>query len=219
MQIHAEATAEAAAEHAADLVLEAAVRAVEERGMFTIAVSGGHTPWPMFRRLREYPRFPWGRSKFFQVDERIVPKDDPDRNLGHLIQSLPATATIEPMPVDDDDLEAACDRYASTLPERFDVIHLGLGDDGHTASLVPGDRVLSVHDRRVALTGDPYMGHRRMTLTYPTLAATRQVLWLVAGASKQTAVSRLLAKDRSIPAGAVDAPHSVLVADQAALGE
>lgn len=218
MEIHAEATAEAAAEYAADLVLETAKRAVADRGTFTIAVSGGHTPWPMFRRLREHTGFPWGQTTFFQVDERIVPRDDPDRNLEHLIQSLPDTATIQPMPVDDDDLEAACNRYTSTLPDRLDVIHLGLGDDGHTASLVPGDAVLNVRNRRVALTAGTYMGHRRMTLTYPALAATRQVLWLVAGASKQTAVSRLLARDRSIPAGAVDARNAVLIADRAALG-
>ncbi len=218
MDVHAEATAEAAAEYAADLVAETARRSVAERGTFTIAVSGGHTPWPMFRRLREHAVFPWEQTTFFQVDERIVPRDDPDRNLGHLVQSLPDGATIEPMPVDADDLEAACGWYASTLPDRFDVIHLGLGDDGHTASLVPGDTVLDVRDRRVALTGGAYMGHRRMTLTYPALAATRQVVWLVAGASKQTATSRLLAKDRSIPAGRVDALHAVLVADRAALG-
>jgi len=218
VEIHAEATAEAAAEYAADVVVATARRAVADSGTFTIAVSGGHTPWPMFRRLWGHAGFPWEQTTFFQVDERIVPRDDPDRNLGHLIQSLPDTATIEPMPVDDDDLEAACKRYASALPEQFDVIHLGLGDDGHTASLVPGDAVLNVRDRRVALTGGAYMGHRRMTLTYPALAATRQVLWLVAGASKRAVVSRLLAKDRSIPAAAVDAPDAVLIADRAALG-
>lgn len=218
MQIHCEETAEAAAEYAADLISEAALQAVQERGSFTIAVSGGHTPWPMFRRLTADPTFPWDKTTFFQVDERVVPRDDPDRNLSHLIVSLPESASVEPMPVDDDDLNRACERYEALLPERFDVIHLGLGDDGHTASLVPGDPVLKVEDRCVAMTGGPYMGHRRMTLTYPGLAATRQVLWLVAGTSKQSAVSRLIDKDRSIPAGAVEPPRAVLVADRAALG-
>jgi 6-phosphogluconolactonase len=216
VEIHVEETAEAAAECAAGLVVEAADRAVADRGTFFIAVSGGHTPWAMFQRLRSDTTFPWEKTVFYQVDERIVPRSDPDRNLAHLVESLPENAVVRPLPVDDDDLDAACDRYAASLPERFDLIHLGLGDDGHTASLVPGDSVLEIRDRLVALTGGEYMGHRRMTLTYPALSRTRELLWLVAGASKQVALSRLLAGDHGIPAGAVDAPHAVLVTDHAA---
>lgn len=218
MEVHVEQTAESAAEFAAGVVVRSAERAVNVRGVFTIAVSGGHTPWPMFQRLRTQAGFPWDRAVFYQVDERIVSRDDPDRNLAHLVDALPDGVTIRAMPVDDDDLEAACARYAASLPEMFDLVHLGLGDDGHTASLVPGDPVLEVRDRLVALTGHSYMGHKRMTLTYPALARTRGLLWLVAGADKRTAVSRLLAADTRIPAGAVDAPHQLLVADQAALG-
>jgi len=218
VEIHAEETAEVAAEYAADLILDAAREAVKDRGVFTLAVSGGHTPWPMYQRLARDDTFPWEQTRFFQVDERVVPRESDDRNLKHLVASLPEAAQIEPMPVDDEDLSAACGRYEASLPERFDLVHLGLGDDGHTASLVPGDPVLGVEGRRVAMTDGPYMGYRRMTLTYPGLAATRQVVWLVAGASKQIAVARLIAGDRSIPAGAIDAPHAVLVADKVALG-
>lgn len=219
MDIHTRDTAEAAARFAAEIIAKAAEAAVNERGVFHIAVSGGHTPWPMFKRLRSDDTFPWESTVFYQVDERIVPRTSPDRNLAHLIESLPDNATIRPLPVDDENLDEACDRYGASLPVAFDVIHLGLGPDGHTASLVPGDSVLKVRDRLVALTGSEYQGHRRMTLTYPALARTRMVLWLVAGGDKWPAVSKLLAGDPGIPAGVVDAPHPVLVGDKAALGQ
>ena len=119
------------------------------------------------------------------------------------------------MPVEAPDLERAAQEYARSLPERFDVIHLGLGDDGHTASLVPGDPVLDVADRDVALT-DVYAGRRRMTLTYPALDRAGQVLWLVTGAGKAGPLERLRAHDPSIPAGRVDAARSLILADRAA---
>jgi 6-phosphogluconolactonase len=122
------------------------------------------------------------------------------------------------MPVTQRDLEAAAREYEALLPERLDLVHLGLGPDGHTASLVPGDPVLEVRDRRVALTEGEYQGHRRMTLTYPAIDEARQVLWLVTGAEKREALAKLLAGDPSIPAGRVANENIVVVADEAAAG-
>ena len=186
-----------------------------ERGRFTFAVSGGHTPWAMFADLMKED-VPWQAVQIFQVDERVAPDGDPDRNLTHLRDSLGnAAAEVVPMPVNDPDLEAAADRYGQLLPQRLDMVHLGLGPDGHTASLVPSDPVLEVTDRLVAVT-DPYQGHRRMTLTYPALERADQILWLIAGADKQDALGKLLANDPSIPAGRVRVQRSTILADAAA---
>jgi 6-phosphogluconolactonase len=210
--------AQAVAKRAAELVAGWAREAVAERGRFTFAVSGGHTPWAMFARLADED-VPWAQTAIYQVDERVAPAGDPNRNLVHLRESLPADAEAEvhAMPVEDDDLVAAASRYDRLLPERLDLVHLGLGPDGHTASLVPGDAVLDVTARDVAITGE-YMGHRRMTLTYPVLERARQRLWLVTGGDKTDALRRLRARDTSIPAGHVRADHSMIVADAAAAG-
>jgi 6-phosphogluconolactonase len=206
------------ARRGAEFVAGQARAAVADHGRFTFAVSGGRTPWAMFAHLVDED-VPWAQTAIWQVDERVAPAGDPDRNLAHLKASLPAQAEGEvyAMPVEDDDLEAAAARYAQSLPERFDLIHLGLGPDGHTASLVPGDPVLEVSDRGVALTGI-YMGRRRMTLTYPTLNAARQVLWLVTGEDKVDALARLRAGDRAIPAGRIAAEAQLIVADAATRG-
>ena len=193
---------------------EHARTAVAERGRFTFAVSGGRTPWAMFAHLAEED-MPWDRTAIYQVDERVAAADDPDRNLAQLLASLPVGAQIHRMPVDEDDLEAAAAAYERLLPEMFDLIHLGLGPDGHTASLVPGDPVLDVADRGVAVTGE-YQGRRRMTLTYPTLNEAGEVLWLVTGEDKVDALQRLRAGDTSIPAGRVAASSQLILADAAA---
>jgi 6-phosphogluconolactonase/glucosamine-6-phosphate isomerase/deaminase len=160
-------------------------------------------------------------TTIFQVDERVAPENDPDRNLTHLRETLsgPARERLLPMPVNDDDLEDAAGRYGDALPDAIDLVHLGLGPDGHTASLVPGDSVLEVTDRRVAITGGEYQGHRRMSLTYPTLEAATKILFLVTGEEKRDALAKLRAGDDSIPAGPLGNANGLIIADEAAAGE
>jgi 6-phosphogluconolactonase len=210
-------SAEEAARRAAALVAEAARAAVAERDSFTLGISGGKSPLPMFAQL-EHEDVPWEATEVFQVDERVAPDGDEDRNLTHIEPRLPeaARARLHPMPVTADDLDAAARSYEAALPAALDLIHLGIGPDGHTASLVPGDRILEVTDRRVALTGGEYQGRRRMTLTYPALAAGRQVFWLVVGEDTRDALAKLLDGDLSIPAGRVHAHDGLVIADRAA---
>jgi 6-phosphogluconolactonase len=207
---------DAVARVGATFVAERARAAVAASGSFHFAVSGGHTPWAMFAELASQT-VPWDAVVIYQVDERVAPADDPDRNLVHLNKALgSAPAQVRAMPVNENDLTAAAAAYAAVLPGYFDLVHLGLGPDGHTASLVPDDPVLSVTDRLVALTR-PYQGRMRMTLTYPALARARQILWLVTGADKKEPLARLLAGDTAIPAGRVDAAASLVMADRAAV--
>jgi 6-phosphogluconolactonase len=202
--------------------------AIAARGRFAFAVSGGHTPWIMLRALAGED-MPWGGVHVFQVDERVAPAGHPDRNLTHLRESLLQHATLRPeqihaMPVESPDLEAAATEYASALrevagsPPVLDLVHLGLGPDGHTASLVPGDPVLDVTDADVALTG-VYQGRRRMTLTYPMLNRARRVLWVVTGSEKVEMLGRLRDGDVSIPAGRVRREQALVLADGAAAGQ
>lgn len=217
---------DAVANRAATLVAEHARAAVKERGRFTFAVSGGHTPWVMLRALVN-EQVPWNEVQVMQVDERIAPADSDERNFKHLRESLLSHVPLPPgnlhaMPVEADDLPAAVAQYARMLeglagsPPTLDLIHLGLGPDGHTASLVPGDAVLEVADASVALTAGLYQGRRRMTLTYPVLDHARCLLWLVAGAEKVDALSRLQRGDKTIPAGRVRQDGAIVVADRAA---
>ena len=211
--------AAAAARRGAELIAESAAAAIAERGSFTLAASGGTEPWQMYRLLTEY-EIEWKKVAVLQVDERVAPDSDPDRNLTHLLESLPQAARdrVRPMPVTEEDLEAAAAAYADQLPDSLDLVHLGLGPDGHTASLVPGDPVLEVEDRRVAVTGE-YQGHRRMTLTYPELELARRIFWLVVGEGKREALGWLLARDAAIPAGRVHAHESIVIADEAAASD
>jgi 6-phosphogluconolactonase len=217
--------AAAVARHAATLIAAEARASVASRGRFLMAVSGGETPWLMLRALAN-EQVPWASVQVFQVDERVAPPGDPDRNLTHLRESLLSHAPLRPeqihaMPVEEADLSAAAERYAQTLravagsPPVLDLVHLGLGPDGHTASLVPGDPVLQVMDRDVAVTG-AYKGHRRMTLTYPLINRSRQILWLVTGDSKVEMLRRLRDGDTSIPGGRIRAECATVLADAAA---
>ncbi|HEX2392518.1 MAG TPA: 6-phosphogluconolactonase [Solirubrobacterales bacterium] len=210
----------AAGRRAAELIAEAGAAAAAERGSFAFAMSGGRSPWGMLAILGELERMPWQRTELFQVDERVAAPGSDDRNLTHMVLglSMDHQSALRPMPVTQRDLDAAAREYESTLPERFDMIHLGLGPDGHTASLVPGDPVLEVRDRRVAMTDSAYQGHRRMTLTYPALEAARRIVWLVVGADSREPLAKLLAEDDSVPAGRVRNEEMVVVTDEAAAG-
>ena len=213
-----------AARGAAAVIASEARAAVAARGRFVMAVSGGHTPWQMLRAMTAED-VPWRAVHVAQVDERVAPENDPDRNLAHLRESLLAHAPLSPeqihaMPVESPDLAAAAAQYAATLreiagsPPVLDLAHLGLGPDGHTASLVPGDSVLDVVDRDVAVTSGTYQGRRRMTLTYPMLNRSRRIVWLVTGSEKVDMLARLRAGDRSIPAGRLDQARALVLADR-----
>jgi 6-phosphogluconolactonase len=228
MKIEAYVDAESVAREAAKLIAKEARETVATRGKFVMAVSGGTTPWVMLRDLAQED-VPWKGVHVVQVDERVAPEGDLERNLTHLRESLLEHAPLRSeqiyaMPVESGDLEAACANYAQTLgtiagsPAVIDLVHLGLGPDGHTASLVPGDRVLDVKDADVALTGI-YQGLRRMTLTYPIIDRSRRVLWLVTGSEKVGMLARLQAGDVSIPAGRVSRDRAVVLADRAAAGQ
>jgi 6-phosphogluconolactonase len=227
MQLRILADASAAAVEAARLIAAEARAAVAARGRFVMAVSGGRTPRQMLRALAGED-VPWAGVHLVQVDERVAPAGDPDRNLTHLAESLLAHAPLtadhmHAMPVEAADLDEAAREYARILeqiagtPPVLDLAHLGLGSDGHTASLVPGDSVLDVTDRDVALTGI-YVNWRRMTLTYPMLNRSRRILWLVTGADKRAMLSRLRAADVSIPAGRVRQGQALVLADRSAIG-
>jgi 6-phosphogluconolactonase len=206
------------ARRSAELIAAAGAEAKAERGFFGFAMSGGRSPWGMLAILGELAEMPWGETELFQVDERIASPGSEDRNLTHMILglSMDHQSALRPMPVTQRDLEAACREYESSLPERLDMIHLGIGPDGHTASLVPSDPVLEVRDRRIALTETVYQDHRRMTMTYPELENGRQILWQITGADKVDALRKLLADDDSIPAGRVRNERMTIVADRAA---
>ena len=212
------------AKRAAAIIADEAREAITARGSFVMAVSGGHTPWIMLRELAGIS-IPWQSVHIVQVDERVAPAGDADRNLTHLRESLQAAPIrpeqIYPMSVESQDLEAATARYAETLakiagkPPVLDLVHLGLGADGHTASLVPGDPVLSVQEADVALSG-PYQGRRRMTLTYPAINRARKILWVATGSEKAAMCRQLIAGNRSIPAGRIRRDQALVLADCAA---
>ncbi len=223
LQVLADPTAVAA--EAARVIAREGRGAVPARGRFVLAVSGGHTPWQMLRLLAR-EQVPWESVYVAQVDERVAPAGDPDRNLTHLRDSLLEHVAIPreqvvAMPVESPDLEAAAKGYALALqavagsPPVLDLVHLGLGPDGHTASLVPGDPVLEVADKDVALT-KPYRGRPRMTLTYPALNRARRILWVVTGGEKAEMLKRLCEGDPSIPAGRIHREHALVLADRAA---
>jgi 6-phosphogluconolactonase len=227
VKIEVHADEDAVARKAAAIIAADGRAAVTSRGRFIVAVSGGRTPWLMLGALAE-EQLPWKHVHVAQVDERAAPAADPDRNLAHLRESLLDRVPLRPdhihaMPVEAADLDRAAEQYARTLrdvagsPPVLDLVHLGLGPDGHTASLVPGDPVLDVTEADVAATG-PYQGRRRMTLTFPIINRSRLVLWLVTGREKAETLVRLRDADRSIPASRVRQDRALILADRAAAG-
>jgi 6-phosphogluconolactonase len=225
MKIEVFSDHESTARAAAKYIAAEADAAIGARGRFVMAVSGGRTPWIMLRALATED-LPWEHIHVVQVDERVAPAGDSDRNLTHLLESLLAHSAIRPeqihaMPVESSDLEAGVALYGATLrdiagsPPILDLVHLGLGPDGHTASLVPGDPVLKINDADVALTGE-YQRRRRMTLTYPIINRARRILWLATGSEKANMLTRLRQGDLSIPAGKISQERAVIFADQAA---
>jgi 6-phosphogluconolactonase len=228
MKIDVFADPDAVAHQAAGIIAAEARDAVAARGRFIFAVSGGRTPWLMLRELAGED-VPWKDVHLVQVDERVAPAGHPDRNLTHLQESLLTQVPLRPeqihaMPVEAPDLQAGAASYARSLlelggsPPVLDLVHLGLGPDGHTASLIPDDSVLNVADTDVALTG-VYQSRRRMTLTYPIINRSRRILWLVTGNDKTGPLVRLLNADHSIPAGRVRQDHARVLVDRAAAAE
>jgi 6-phosphogluconolactonase len=228
MKVEVLADAEMVAKRAAAVIAADARAANAARGQFNMAVSGGHTPWLMLRDLANED-VPWQALRVFEVDERVAPAGHRDRNLTHLQASLLDNAPLKAdqiyaMPVEASELETAARQYAQTLcdiagsPPILDLVHLGLGPDGHTASLVPGDPVLNLTGVDVGLTGI-YQGRRRMTLTYPVINRARRILWLVTGAEKVEMLKRLRDADASIPAGRISSHDALVLADRAAAGQ
>ena len=225
MKLEVLSDVDSVARHAAEIIAGEARAAVQARGRFTVAISGGRTPWVMLRALSSLD-VPWEGVHVLQVDERIAPAGHADRNLTHLSASLiaqdqPGREQIHAMPVESADLDGAAARYAQSLvdivgsPPVLDLVHLGMGPDGPTASLIPGDPVLDVTDADVALTG-LYQGRRRMTFTYPVINRARRVLWLITGEDKAAMLVRLRRGDPAIPAGRVRQDHAIVLADRAA---
>jgi 6-phosphogluconolactonase len=220
-------SADQVAKEAAAYIEQLIRETLAHKKSFSMAISGGRTPWEMLKILSK-ASLPWTRVNLFQVDERVAPDGHADRNLTQLFQSIEGSPLVTqlrifPMPVLADNLDEGCRNYIQVLDEvtegkGLDLIHLGLGSDGHTASLVPGDGVLDLQDRLVACTQNTYQGRIRMTLTYPLLNSAKRILWIVTGAEKQVMVQRLLQQDVSIPAGAVNQANALLMLDQAAFG-
>ena len=213
-----EPTAEAAAQRAARLIADALAAAIDERGRASVAFSGGHTPTAMFEVLAREP-LAWEHVHVMQVDERVAPDGSPDRNSTALRRALldRVDAHAHLMDVTADDLGDAARRYGELLTthEPFDVVHLGVGDDGHTASWPPGDPVIDERDRTVTIVG-PFNDFVRMTITPPVVDRARSVLFLIGGESKAAALDRLMAGDPALVATRALGPRTVVVADRAA---
>ena len=225
LKVEISRTGDAAATAAAAYLATRARAAVSRHGAFCVALSGGRTPWKMLERLIELD-VQWAGVHVFQADEREAPDGHAERNAARLAAILAGSglpdANLHLMPVAGGDPHRGCETYAQAIARhgrggRLDLVHLGLGEDGHTASLVPGDPALEVTDRDVAVAG-PYQGRRRMTLTFPAIARAAERMWVVTGVTKAAMLARLRAGDETIPAGRVTRRDAIVFADEAAAG-
>jgi 6-phosphogluconolactonase len=228
MKIRVLKDSDAVAEEAARLIASLARKVVVDRGRFVMAVSGGSNPWQILRVLVK-ENVPWNKFHLVQVDERVAPSGHADRDLTHLRECFFTNAMISKdhiyaMPVESSDLDSAAKQYAVLLSKiagkipALDLVLLGLGADGHTASLIPGDPVLQMEDSDVGITG-VYLGRKRMTLTYPIINRAQNILWVVTGAAKAPMLKRMLNADPSIPAGLICQDNAYVLADDAAFSE
>ncbi len=225
MEIRTFQSAEEVAKEAANYIADRIRENIARKGYFTFAISGGRTPWMMIKELAQYD-LPWEKVFLFQVDERVAPDAHVDRNLNQLFKAIEGSKlllrlNIFPMRVNAENLDEACEEYESHIKRmtengKFDLIHLGIGSDGHTASLIPGDPVLEVEDRGVAMTAEPYQGRLRMTLTYPLINQADKILWVITGEEKAEMLNRLLHQDPKIPAGKIAQNHAVIFTEEIA---
>lgn len=225
MEIRTFQSAEDVAKEAAIYIADRIRENIARKGFFTMAISGGRTPWAMIKELAQED-LPWEKVFLFQVDERIVPDAHPERNLTQLFKAIEGSRlvlrlNIFPMRVNAEDLDEACAEYESHINRmtengKLDLIHLGIGPDGHTASLIPDDSVLEVSEKGVAITESEYQGRRRMTLTYPLINQAEKILWVITGQEKAEMLNRLLHKDPSIPAGKINQHHAIVLTEESA---
>lgn len=216
MEIRVAPDASAAAADAAEWIAGKLRLALRRRGTAALAVSGGTTPAAMFTVLVAC-ELPWRDVTVWQVDERIAPDGSPDRNASQLAVFDEVGAHVRLMPVGESDLNVAARRYADGLPASFDVVHLGLGDDGHTASWLPTDPVVDDAEP-VAMSGH-YHGTRRMTLTPRVVNGARHRLVLATGASKAAAMRGWLLRNVALPIDRLHRSGTVVVLDASAASE
>lgn len=199
---------------------EIAIEAVAERGFFSVAVSGGRTPLGFYCYLGREQDIPWDRTELFQVDERFVSADDDDSNfrlieLALLLKAEIPAAQVHAVPVGERSAAAAAVRYQEEMKEvfrpapgrwpLFDLLLLGVGADGHTASLFPGATVLEEREDWVAAVRPSTAEHERITLTLPVINRARHIFFLVTGSGKEDALKRIRhGADPAVPASLVD---------------
>lgn len=225
MNVRVVADAELLANDAAAFIAEESRLAIAARNRFTLALSGGRSPVRLFEALAKQENIAWEDVHVLQVDERAVPAASPDRNFRairkHLLDQVPIPEShVHPMPAEAGDLTAAAEAYAMTLArilgpgKTLDLVHLGLGSDGHTASLLPGDPALSsVGD---VVVSHEYQGARRLSLSLPAICRARQRVWFITGRAKSAMVKRAMAGDAAIPAGRVTRENSTFFIDREA---